>query len=186
MPRGTAGGDAHDPSAARSEACAAKAGGSRRVWAAALAIVAGAALVPSGRAQAQALVIVNRIDDLPFGTWSGSGQMQQTMRHCVGSTSLGNRFNVRATGSGSGGAFTVASGANLVAYTVEYRSPTSGAFQPLTPGVPRGGFVGTTTINCSFGLSEPAELRVIFSVADLTAARAGTYSGVLTLTVAPE
>lgn len=183
-PRDPTGGDTQ-----RSETGATAAARERRLRRPARALVSAIGFfVPftmMGGAAAQQ-VIINRIDDLPFGTWSGAGQMQQTMLHCVGSTTLGNGFNVRATGSGTGGAFTIASGVGSLAYTVEYRSPTAGSFQTLTAGITRSGFSGTTTLNCILFSTEPAAVRVTFSAANLAAARAGSYSGTLTLTVAPE
>ena len=54
-----------------------KKNGSSRI--AACAILMGAALlIPEALA---ATIIINQLDDMPMGTWSGSGDMAQTMNH---------------------------------------------------------------------------------------------------------
>lgn len=139
-----------------------------------------AALIGAANA---ATIIVNQLDDVPMGTWSGLGDMVQTMSHCSGPSS--SRYRVTATGSGTGGAFTLSSGTSTLAYKVEYAGRTGG-FTQLSPGIALTGLNGDTQAQC-VGLSRQSErVRITILAATLAAAPAGSYSGTLTLTVAPE
>jgi hypothetical protein len=95
---------------------------------------------------------------------------------------------VQATGSGSGGAFTLASGSASLAYEVQWSQvsgQTSGT--QLSPNVALTGQVSSATQpSCNSGPSTSASLIVILRSAQLSAAAAGSYSGTLTLLVAPE
>ena len=128
-------------------------------------------------------IIINQLEDFSLGTWSGSGNMVLTLNHCVGPTSA--QYRITARGSGSGGAFTLTNGISQLAYSVQYAGRTGG-FATLTAGVPRTGLAGDTRAQCTGLTRESERLRITITAANLTAATAGTYSGSLTLTVAPE
>lgn len=128
-------------------------------------------------------IIINQLEDFSLGTWSGSGNMVLTLNHCVGPTST--QYRITARGSGSGGAFTLTNGISQLAYGVQYAGRTGG-FATLTAGVPRTGLTGDTQAQCTGLTRESERLRITITAANLTAATAGTYSGSLTLTVAPE
>ena len=109
---------------------------------------------------------------------------------CVYSTSPTNGYRVTATGSGTGGAFTLspASGSNTLAYEVQWKAQagqTSGS--QLTAGSP---LVGQTSAasqqQCNSGPAASASLIVILRAAALSSATTGSYSGSLTLLIAPE
>lgn len=108
---------------------------------------------------------------------------------CVWSNTSTKGYNVTATGSGSGNAFTLANGASSVPYSVEWSGnsgQTSGT--PLTAGTALGGLVSTaTSATCASGPSSTSSLIVRISSASLqTMQAATTYTGTLTLVVAPE
>ncbi|URD60180.1 hypothetical protein M8312_10315 [Sphingomonas sp. KRR8] len=108
---------------------------------------------------------------------------------CVWSNTAGHKYNIKATGSGASGAFTLASGTlPVVNYTVEWNqlvAKTSGT--ALTAGTALTGQASAaTTPTCASG-TKSASLVVKMDTTNLTNMQAGaTYGGVLTLVVAPE
>ena len=147
-----------------------------------LLAVAGWTVFSPIEARAQT-VIINKLDNLRFGSWSGNGNITRTSRHCVASTAAGNRFNITITGDGPGGNFTLASGPSALPYRVWYRDWPGQAWQQVTPGVTLFNLRGRNNPNNCQGQRQ--RLRVRFMANDLAAARAGAYSGTLTLLVAP-
>lgn len=149
----------------------------------ALALPAWSALLAGNK------VRITGLSDVAFGTVANlSTDWTRSQNICVYSTSPTAGYNVRATGSGSGGAFTLASGSNALAYEVEW-SPVSGQSTgtTLSPNVALTGQVSSATQQtCNSGPATSASLIVILRSAQLSAATAGTYSGTLTLLVAPE
>lgn len=108
---------------------------------------------------------------------------------CVWSNTSTKGYNVTATGSGTAGAFTLSNAALTVPYSVEW-SQTSGQSSgtALATGAALTGLKSTaTSSNCSSGVSSSASLIVKISTANLqTMQAATTYTGTLTLVVAPE
>jgi hypothetical protein len=128
---------------------------------------------------------ITALDDLNFGTWNGSSNLTRDSFHCVGTNQATRRFNIRAVGSGAGGAFTLADGSGgTLAYAAAYRSGT-GVNRALSPNVAQTGHVGVALSACRGG-SQTMRLRLTISAAQFGAARDGVYTGTLTLTVAPE
>ncbi len=129
---------------------------------------------------ANALVRITNMNDFAFGTWSGSGSLQASDGICIVETAANKNYGIRPRGSGAGFAFTVASGANTLAYTVEWQGSV-GAMTALTANV-RTRFnngSGTTTPPC--GGATNATLRITFPQANLEAATNGSYTGTLTI-----
>ena len=127
---------------------------------------------------------ISSIQDYAFGTYSGTGNLTANDDVCVYNNGTGD-YRITASGSGAASAFTVASGANTIAYQVFYNdvTGTTGAVQ-LTAATQSGVQTGAnTTINdCSAGgLSGNVEVRML--QAALQAAPAGAYTGTLTLLV---
>lgn len=108
---------------------------------------------------------------------------------CVWSNTSTKGYNVTATGSGTASAFTLANGALTVPYTVEW-AQTSGQASgtALATGTALTGQKSTATnALCASGPSSTASLIVKMSTASLqTMQAATTYTGTLTLVVAPE
>jgi len=97
-------------------------------------------------------------------------------------------YRITATGSGAGGSFSLNSGSATLAYDVQWSaSPNQAsgiqlaANQPLT-AQPNG----ASDSGCTSGSPTTASLIVILRSSALAAATSGTYSGTLTLLVAPE
>lgn len=108
---------------------------------------------------------------------------------CVWSNTSTKGYNITATGSGAANAFTLAAGASIVPYSVEWSgtsAQTSGT--ALTTGGALTGLTSTATnATCSSGPLASASLIVKIASADLQSMQAATnYTGTLTLVVAPE
>ena len=108
---------------------------------------------------------------------------------CVWSNTSTKGYNITASGSGTASAFTLANGCVWVPYTVEW-SQTSGQSSgtALTAGTALTGLKSTATnALCASGPSSTASLIVKMSTASLQSMQAATtYTGTLTLVVAPE
>ena len=108
---------------------------------------------------------------------------------CVWSNTSTKGYNVMASGSGTASAFTLANGALTVPYSVEW-SQTSGQTSGTALGVSTaltGQKSTATNALCASGPSSTASLIVKMSTASLQSMQAATtYTGTLTLVVAPE
>jgi hypothetical protein len=138
-------------------------------------------------AQAQQ-VQISKLTDVAFGTIANFTTDQTNSQSvCAYSSATGGRYSVTASGSGSGGAFTLASGGSQLAYEVQWAATanqTTGV--ALTPGVALTGQTGNgLTATCFFGFVPTASLITILRASALSAASAGTYSGTLSLLIAP-
>lgn len=130
---------------------------------------------------------ITKLTDVNFGTIGNLGiDAVQSQSVCVFVQGPMKPYTVTASGTGSGAAFTLASGARTLAYDVQWNGATgqmSGT--QLTPNVPASGFNATATNEtCATGPASDASLIVILRAAALSSATAGAYSGTLTLVVA--
>lgn len=132
------------------------------------------------------LIRITGMADFSFGTYSGSGDMDQNDNVCVYTNKASGTYRVTASGSGAGGAFSVASGADTLAYGVFFNdvSGTTGE-QALTSGSALTGQSGANTTSQTCGGSDNANIHVRFLETNLTAAPAGSYTGTLTIVVEP-
>lgn len=108
---------------------------------------------------------------------------------CVWSNTSTRGYNVTASGSGAGNAFTLANGAALVPYSVEWAASSGqSSGTALTAGTALAGLTSTATnATCASGPSSTSSLIVKISTASLQTMQASTsYTGTLTLVVAPE
>jgi len=152
----------------------------------ALLLLAAGLLAGSGASAQQ--VRIRQLNDFAFGT-IGVAPVDQVLTDnlCVYSTAVSGRYTITARGSGSGSAFTLASGGNTLPYEVQWAfasGQSSGSV--LSPGV---AVAGTTTnrtdSTCGLTGSLTASLIVVLRTAAQQSGKAGTYSGTLTLLVAP-
>ncbi|MBO9518905.1 MAG: hypothetical protein J7493_12625 [Porphyrobacter sp.] len=152
--------------------------------------VAAALIALLAEAPAQADARISMLSDVTFGTLSTAAD--QTMRQNVcaysrqGFTALG--YGVRATGSGTGNAFTLASGARTLAYEVQWADAASQtAGTQLTANVLSPGYDNSALFNgCTFQTNGTATLIVIIRGTQAAAATAGNYTGTLQITIVPE
>jgi hypothetical protein len=138
---------------------------------------------------AAAKVRITGLSDVSFGTISNlMVDAVQAQSICVYSNGTGNRYSVRADGSGSGGAFTLSNGITTLAYDVRWNSQ---AGQSNGTNLTSGVLLGSQTTSaqnqtCSNGPPTTASLIVVLPATSLSSAGAGNYSGTLTLIVAEE
>ncbi len=152
-----------------------------------------AAQIPTN-ALAADKVRISGLSDVAFGTISNfavdSIRNQSICVYAKGPPAPKDGYNVTATGSGPGGGFLLSSGSNTLAYEVQWNDAagqTSGT-QLLPNQVLTGNRTGAgnnATDDCSRGPATTASLIVIVRSAAVSAAISGTYSGTLTLLVAP-
>ena len=134
-------------------------------------------------------VRITGLVDLAFNTITDlSSDASQEEDVCVFSASPTSGYNVTATGSGSGGAFDLRSGGNKISYEVQWNTQAGQLTgTQLTSGTPLTGLVSSATQQtCNSGPSASASLVVILRAAALSGAVPGSYTGQLTLLIAPE
>ncbi|MDO6414998.1 hypothetical protein Q4F19_11455 [Sphingomonas sp. BIUV-7] len=136
---------------------------------------------PSVRAQN---VNISNLSDVDFGALPTTGVDQtKTQSVCAYSGLLGGKYSVTATGSGAGGAFTLANGGATLAYEVQWAGSsgqTSGT--NLTAGSALPG--QTMLLSCPVIGATDASLILVIRGTAIVAARAGNYNGTLTIILA--
>lgn len=141
-----------------------------------------------GPAQAQNMQI-NNIDDLALGTWSGVGDLSALDNVCIHSKHSGQNYGITLTGDGTGGAFTLSSGApTTLPYRVFWNDDIglTGRVEVFA-GVKLGSQTGGSRFKkCRFvPTGTNASFSVDISATDLEGVQSGSYSGVLTLFLSP-
>ena len=134
-------------------------------------------------------VRISGLSDVAFANVDPGIAAASAQNVCVWSNTATRGYNITASGSGAGNAFTLANAALTVPYAVEW-SDTSGAASgtALTSGTALSGLASTAAnANCSAGPATTASLIVRIGASDLQNMQATTnYTGTLTLVVAPE
>ena len=134
-------------------------------------------------------VRISGLGDLTFGTLADlSADAVQSESLCLYSDSATNGYNVRASGSGPGGAFTLTSGGDSLPFEVQWNSAAGrSSGTQLTANVATSGQVSSATQqSCNSGPATSASLIVVVRSSALSSAPAGSYNGSLTLVVGPE
>lgn len=159
-----------------------------RLAAAALTLTLG--LLLAGNTEA-ATVRITKLSDVSLMSLDPFANASSSQSICVFSNTVTKGYNVTATGSGAGSAFTLSGGASVAAlpYSVQWSQlsgQSSGTL--LSKGVALTGQNSTATQQaCTSGPATTASLIIGLATSDLQAASAGiTYTGVLTLLIAPE
>jgi hypothetical protein len=133
-------------------------------------------------------VQIGGLTDIAFGNVDPSTAAAKSEDVCVWSNTSGRGYQVTATGSGASNAFALTDGTNTLPYSVEWAG-TSGASSgsSLTSGTALTGLTSAAgNPTCSSGASKSASLIVKMTATDLQAAVASSYTGTLTLVVAPQ
>ena len=133
-------------------------------------------------------VQISGLSDIVFGTVDPAVAAANSENVCVWSNTSGKGYTVTATGSGASNAFALSDGTNSLAYAVEWAgSSGQSAGTALVSGTALGGLSSTATNpTCSSGPVATASLIVRMTAANLQAAVASSYTGTLTLVVAPQ
>jgi len=130
------------------------------------------------------LVRVSNLNDINLGTFAGgAGNLAGSDTFCVYRNGTGN-YNINMIGDGAASAFTLANGADTVAYSVDFVNGATTT--PMATGTALAGQTGANTTSDTCGGVDNVSVNVAVSNAALASAPAGTYSGVLTMVVAPE
>lgn len=133
---------------------------------------------------------ITGLTDINFTNADPTSNAVATQNDCVWSNTATKGYSIKATGSGTAGAFTLASGAlTPVPYSVQW-NPSSGqsAGTSLLAGTALSGLVSAaTTPTCSSGPASTSSLIVSIASSDLqTMVAATSYTGTLTLLVTPQ
>lgn len=133
-----------------------------------------------------AIIRVGNVDDIVLGLFDGVNDQSGIDTLCVYRNG-GTLYSVVLTGSGAGGAFTLANGVVTVPYVVTW-DDGNGAV-PVTPGATLlnrdNAFNGNSS--CNAGAADSATLGVNLLASDLLSAMVpGQYAGTITILVAPQ
>ena len=131
------------------------------------------------------LIQINNLGNIVFPPYSGTGDLQQTMNFCVYRNSPGT-YQATLNGSGSADAFTLSNGVDELPYSVTYNDGT-GSFN-VTSGTPLANLQNAFTDNpgCNMGATNNASIGILLTEADINSVSNDSYSGILTIMVAPE
>lgn len=146
-----------------------------------------AMLVPVG-ACAQERARLTGLNDVNFGLVNSLADTSISQSVCAFTSSRTDRYSVLASGNAAGGAFLLQAGASTLAYDVLW-ADTAGATggANLTAGALTPGFSSSVKQQtCNSGPPTTATLTIRLRDQVLQNARAGAYSGVLSITIAPE
>lgn len=153
----------------------------------ALVLGIGAFVLSGGPAVAQQARLT-KLSDVSFAPASFAADVSNSQNVCAFATSLSGQYSIRASGSGTGGALTLASGGAVLPYEVQWSASinqSSGTALPANVTV--GGFSdGLVNQTCTLVNASSASLIVIVRASALSVATAGSYSGTLTLVLAAQ
>ena len=149
-----------------------------------LAVIVAAAL--NAQPATAQLVRIGQLNDIAFGTLTTAGADRVlTDNLCVYTSSATGRYRVTATGTSSGSTFMMTSGGNQLPIELQWAfsaNQTSGT--PLLPSTAVAGTTGNTN-NFTCNGQPSASLIVILRAAQNGSARAGSYSGSVSIRIAP-
>lgn len=131
---------------------------------------------------------INNLADRDLGTWSGSGEMNDTYTLCVYvQNDDESNYVVTGTGDGAGSAFELTNGTSNLALEAFFEEDSAPGVRQLTAATPDT-FANpdTTDETCGGGASNSAKARVRATDVNLFNATAGTYTGNITLQVSPD
>jgi hypothetical protein len=134
-------------------------------------------------------VRITGLSDINFGLIANfNADAVRSQSVCAFSGRPNLAYNIRAMGDAAGNAFALTNGSDLLPYEVQW-SGTAGQTSGLnlTPNVVRTGFISSAAQQtCSNGPATTASLVILIRAAALQSAAGGSYTGNLTLIIAPE
>jgi hypothetical protein len=149
-----------------------------------LAIAASALSSPASAADKAKVSVLT---DLAFGALSTSTDTTVSENLCAYSST--NGYTVTAAGNGTASAFTLTGPSFALPYEVRWAgTPSATSGTSLTAGTASSGFTHPSSLQQSCGGGGPASsatLLVTIRATSLGSARAGSYSGLLTISIAP-
>jgi hypothetical protein len=133
---------------------------------------------------------ITGLTDINFTNADPTTNAVATQNDCVWSNTATRGYSIKASGSGTAGAFTLSSGAlTPIPYSVQWnQSSGQSSGTALTAGTALAGLVSTATSpTCSSGPATTSSLVVSIASSDLQNMVAATsYTGTLTLLVTPQ
>jgi len=130
-------------------------------------------------------VLISVLQDIAFGAF-GSSDTRINDDVCIYSNTSGGNYDVTATGSGAGNAFTIASGPNTVPYRVFWNDVVGTAGQTeLSAGTTLVGQTGADRTSTTCGGGNNANIEILIERANVESQPNGSYSGVVTLVIEP-
>jgi len=130
-------------------------------------------------------VRASAIDDIPLGSYSGSGGLAANDTMCVYRNDTG-AYKVKLTSANElSGGFRLKSGSDYLAYTVDWTDATATTTSNVTSDVEITGQLGDATAD-DCNAVDNTQLDVTVAEAALQAAPTGTYADTITLFVSPE
>ncbi len=131
------------------------------------------------------LARITNLNDITFGTWSGTGDLVVADDVCVWVS--GGGYAITAQGSGTANAFELTNGTTTINYSVKWDDVAGSTVgTSLTTGTSLGSQTSAATSTDCTGGPMTATVEVQIAEAELGAAGSGSYNGVLTLVIAPE
>lgn len=134
-------------------------------------------------------VRISNLSDVAFGSIVNVGaDATNSQSICVYANTAIRGYRVTASGSAPGGGFSLTSGASLLNYEVQWnQAAAQSSGTQLSPNVTLTGQISSATQQtCNSGPANSASLILVLRGSELSNARAGSYSGTLTLLVGPE
>ncbi len=131
--------------------------------------------------------LITSLSDVSFTNADPSVAATNSQGPCVWSNTSTRNYKVTATGSGAAGAFTIASGAATIPYSVDWDDAAgSTSLTSLTAGSASATQTSNAT-NISCGGSGNSTLKVSIAASDLqNMVATNSYTGTLTLVVQPQ
>ena len=134
-------------------------------------------------------VRMTKLSDVAFGAIANVGaDATSSQSLCVYANTAIQGYRITASGSAPGGAFSLTSGSFLLNYEVQWnQAPNQSSGTQLSPNVTLTGLISSATQQtCNSGPATSASLILVLRSSELSSARAGSYSGTLTLLVGPD
>lgn len=142
------------------------------------------------------VVQITQLKDIVFGYTPGVdvGDLTKVVDLCIYANNTGGTYKVTVSDTNAtGGNMRIASAASTpsyIPYTTQWFTNAAATGLPattLTSGTQTATFSGAsnTSRNCNNGASNNAAIKFTFLEADLTAAKAGSYTDVITILVSP-
>ncbi|MBB3046648.1 hypothetical protein FHR99_000884 [Litorivivens lipolytica] len=133
-----------------------------------------------------AKVSVTQVQPFALGNWAGAGDLEAEQQFCVWSST--GSYSLTATTTEGGNRFGMLGPKNrLLDYNVQWND--GGGYQPLSSGQTYSGLsANSQSISCSSAADSSSRpfIKVSVAEADLSAAKAGSYSDVLEILISVE
>lgn len=131
------------------------------------------------------LMQISGLNDITFPPFTGANNLVGNDSFCVYRNSTGT-YQVTLTGSGTGGAFTITNGIDIVPYSVTWNDLVATANVTANTTLTGRQSVFYLNTDCNGGTNNNGTIELTALAANLSAVSFGTYTGALTIMVAPE